>query len=219
MSIPTLILGNPGTGKTTALRNMDAANTLLIQAVKKPLPFRAKGWGYFDKEKMPQGNIFVSDVAVAITAIMRRTSRKVIVIDDANYLMSNTYMRRAQETGYGKFTEMAQDTFSIFETAASLPDDVRVYICAHTQVAEDGIVRFKTIGRLLDEKISLDGLVTICLRTVVRDGQHFFSTRNNGSDTVKAPIGLFEHDLIDNNLAVIDQAICEFYDINQTKAA
>src|SRR6185436_17833744 len=158
----------------------------------------------------------VSDVAQAITAVMRRTQRKIIVIDDANYIMSNTYMRRAQETGYGKFTEMAQDTFSIFDTAATLPDDVRVYICAHTQIADDGIARFKTIGKLLDEKVSLDGLVTICLRTTVRDGQYFFATKNSGSDTVKAPMGLFDHDLIDNDLAVIDAAICEFYDINPT---
>lgn len=198
---------------------MSAAETLLIQTVKKPLPFRGKDWGYFDKDKNPKGNIFVSDTPVAMNALMRRTSRKVIAVDDSNYIMSNTYMRRAQETGYAKFTEMAQDTFSIFETAMTLPDDVRVYIIAHTQIAEDGIARFKTIGKLLDEKISLDGLVTICLRTVVRDGQFLFSTKNNGADTVKAPIGLFESDFIDNDLLAIDRAICSFYDINPIEKA
>lgn len=218
MSVATLILGSPGTGKTSSLRNMDPANTLLIQAIKKPLPFKQAGWGYFDKDKNPQGNIFVSDSSQVIGTLLRRTGRKAIVIDDSNYIMSNTYMRRAQETGYAKFTEMAQDTFSIFETAANLPEDVRVYLFAHTQVAEDGIARFKTIGKLLDEKISLDGMVTICLRTHVRDGQYLFATKNNGADTVKAPMGLFDTDFIENDLAAVDQAICEYYNLN-TKAA
>jgi len=165
MSIPVLILGNPGTGKTTSLRNMSAADTLLIQTVKKPLPFRGKDWAYFDKDKNPKGNIFVSDNPVAMNALMRRTSRKVIAVDDSNYIMSNTYRSRAQETGSAKFTEMAQDTFSIFEAAMTLPDDVRVYIFAHTQIAEDGIARFKTIGKLLDEKITIEELLTIVMRT------------------------------------------------------
>lgn len=214
MSIPTLVLGHPGTGKTTSLRNMDPTKTLLIQAVKKPLPFRTQGWGYFDREKNPRGNIFLLDHAPSIIATMRKTSRKIICLDDTNYIMSNTFMRRAAETGYQKFTEMACDTFSIFEAAANLADDVRVYIFAHTQQTDDGITRFKTVGKMLDEKVVIDGLVTTCLKTVVSDGQFYFATKNNGSDTVKSPMGLFESDLIENDLAQVDNAIAAFYGIN-----
>jgi hypothetical protein len=213
MSIPVLILGHPGTGKTTSLRNMDASKTLLIQAVKKPLPFRAKGWGHWDGEKNPNGNITVCDSAPRICQILRGTKRKIICLDDTNYVMSNSFMRRAAETGYQKFTEMACDTFNIFETAANLADDVRVYIFAHTQQNDDGIQRFKTIGKMLDEKVVLDGLVTICLKTMVSDGRYYFATRNNGADTVKTPIGIFEDDVIENDLAAVDSKIAAFYDV------
>jgi hypothetical protein len=212
MSIATLILGTPGTGKSTSLRNMDPSQTLLIQAVKKPLPFRAKAWGYLDKEH-PKGNIIVADNGARICELMRKTSRKVICIDDSNYVMSNAFMRRASEKGYEKFTEMAQETFGIFETAANLAADVRVYIFAHTQQTEDGITRFKTVGKLLDEKVSLDGLVTICLRTVVHDGSYYFATRNSGADTVKTPMGLFEEEMIENDLAEVDKKIAAYYDL------
>ncbi|GAM51657.1 phage protein [bacterium endosymbiont of Mortierella elongata FMR23-6] len=178
------------------------------------MPFRSTGWGYYDKENNPGGNIFVSDIPAEICTVMRKTRRKVICIDDSNYVMSNAFLRRAHEKGYDKFTEMANDIYSIFTTAAHLAPDVRVYIFGHTQQTEDGIVRFKTIGKLLDEKVSLDGLVTICLRTVVRDGTYCFATRNNGSDTVKAPIDLFSSDLIENDLSMIDAAITEFYALN-----
>lgn len=218
MSIPTLILGQPGTGKTTSLRNMDPATTLLIQTVKKPLPFRAKGWSYFEKEKNPRGNIFHADNAARICTLMQKTSRKIIVLDDSNYVMSNAFMRRASEKGYEKFTEMAQDTFSIFETSANLAEDVRVYLFAHTQQTDDGVTRFKTVGKLLDEKVCLDGLVTICLKTVVSDGHYYFATRNNGSDTVKSPMGIFESDLIDNDLAMVDKEIAAFYNLTTTTA-
>jgi hypothetical protein len=215
MSIATLILGTPGTGKSTSLRNMDPTKTLLIQCVKKPLPFRTKSWGYLDKAN-PKGNIILADSGPRICELMRKTSRKVICLDDSNYVMSNAFMRRASETGYQKFTEMAQDTFAIFETAANLAEDVRVYIFAHTQQTEDGITRFKTVGKLLDEKVSLDGLVTICLRTVVHDGQFYFATRNSGADTVKTPMLLFADDLISNDLQAVDEAICGYYEIGKS---
>ncbi len=216
MSIPCLILGQPGTGKSSSLRKLDPANTLLIQVVKKPLPFRSTAWSYYDKEQCPNGNIFVTDIPADICKIMRKTRRKVICLDDSNYVMSNTFLRRAHEKGFDKFNEMASDILSIFNTAAHLAHDVRVYIFGHTQQTDDGIVRFKTIGKLLDEKVSLDGLVTICLRTVVRDGTYYFSTKNSGTDTVKSPIDLFDTDLIENDLSAIDSAITEFYGLNST---
>jgi hypothetical protein len=214
MSVPTLILGHPGTGKTTSLRNMDPAQTLLIQPIKKPLPFRASGWSYYERGKKP-GNIMLTEDAGEICAVMRSTKRKVICLDDANYVMSNSFMRRTKETGFQKFTDMAFDTFSIFETAANLAEDVRVYLFAHTQQGEDGVTRYKTVGKLLDEKVALDGLVTICLKTVVSDGRYYFATRNNGSDTVKSPLGMFEQEMIENDLAAVDKQIAAFYGVAQ----
>lgn len=211
MSIATLVLGESGTGKSTSLRNMDPEKALLIQSIRKPLPFKAKGWGHFDKEKNPKGNIFVQDNADTIIALMYRTQRKVIVLDDFQYVLANEYMRRTQETGYGKFTDIGKNAWNIFNAAALLPDDVRVYILSHSQADDFGKIKMKTIGKMLDEKITVEGMFSIVLRTVVQNSNYLFATKNNGSDTVKSPIGLFESDLIDNDLATVDQAIFNYY--------
>ena len=94
MSTATMILGESGTGKSTSLRNLDPKQTMLIQVVRKPLPFRAKEWGYWDKEANPTGNVFVTDHCETIIRYMRRTSKKIIILDDFQYMLANEYMRR-----------------------------------------------------------------------------------------------------------------------------
>jgi len=215
MSITTMILGESGTGKSASMRNLSAADTLLIQAVKKPLPFRSHEWVPFVKESAPSGNIFTTDHHDTIIKLMVKTRRKVIVLDDFQYILANEFMRRTDERGFDKFTEIGKHAWDIITAAAQLPDDVRVYILSHTETTDSGRVKIKTIGRMLDEKITLEGMVTICLRTILRDGQYFFSTRNNGSDTVKAPMGLFADDLIENDLAMVDAAISDYYSLAQ----
>lgn len=219
MSIATMILGQSGTGKTTSLRNLDPAHTLLIQAVKKPLPFRSSGWGWYDKENKPDGNVIVSDNAGAIIKAMKGTRRDVIVLDDFQYILANEFMRRVldKETGnaaFAKYNEIAHNAWSILMTASQLADNKRVYILGHTQEDDNGRIKAKTIGKLLDEKITLEGLLTIVLRTCVINGQYLFSTKNNGLDTVKSPIGLFEDEQIDNDLALIDAKIFEYYNLS-----
>jgi predicted ATP-dependent serine protease len=211
MSIATMILGESGTGKSTSLRNMKPAETLLIQSIKKPLPFRAKEWAYRDKEKAPAGNIFVLDDSEQIIHAMRKTQRKIIVLDDFQYILANEFMRRSSETGFTKFTEIGKHAWDILRAATELPDDVRVYILAHTETTESGKIKAKTIGKMLDEKITLEGMLTIVLRTAVVNGNYIFSTQNNGNDTVKSPMGLFESEHIDNDLAAVDKAIQDYY--------
>lgn len=217
MSIATLILGESGTGKSAALRNLDPAATLLIQAVKKPLPFRSTGWNLFDRENNPRGNIFVSDQADTIIKLMTKTTRKVIVLDDMQYVLANEYMRRTAETGYAKFTDIAKHAWEIINCASALADDVRVYILSHTTTDDGGTTKIKTIGKMLDEKITVEGLFTIVLRTLVIDQQYLFSTRNNGADTVKSPMGLFAGERIENDLKAVDVAICDYYGITETQ--
>ena len=223
MSTATVILGKSGAGKSASLRNMNPADTLLIQVVRKPLPFKSKDWRYFDREKCPTGNIFVTDTADSIIKIAQKTSRKVIVIDDFQYVLANELMRRSDERGFDKFTDIAKHGWEVFTTLSGLADDVRVYLLSHSQEDDSGAIKLKTIGKMLDEKIVLEGLVSIVLRAVVTDGKHEFSTRNSGQDTVKAPIGMFDEERIPNDLAVVDAAICDFYGISsdntQQKAA
>lgn len=215
MSIATMVLGESGTGKSTSMRNLNPAETLLIQTVKKPLPFRGKNW----KPIADGGNVLVTDDCNRIIAAMQKTRRKIIVIDDYQYMIANEFMRRTGERGYDKFTEMALHAWQVAKLASELPDDVRVYILSHTDTKDDGTIKAKTIGKLLDEKITLEGLFSIVLRTGKNDGGYFFRTKNNGSDTVKTPIDLFESDAIDNDLSQVDAAICAYYELIQNNAA
>lgn len=220
MSIATLILGQSGTGKTTSLRNLDPAHTLLIQAVKKPLPFRSDGWGWFHKENKPHGNVFVSDNADQIIKMMKGTRRDVIVLDDFQYILANEFMRRVldKETGnaaFAKYNEIARNAWDILMAASQLADNKRVYILGHTQEDDNGRTKAKTIGKLLDEKITIEGLLTIVLRTAVINGQYLFTTQNSGLDTVKTPMGMFDSDQIDNDLAAVDAAVYAYYQLTQ----
>lgn len=214
MSLATLILGESGTGKSTSLRNLNPADTLLIQTIKKPMPFRAKGWTTLGKGTS-DGCIWHCDDSAKIVTAMSRSTRPVIVIDDFQYLLANEFMRRTEERGYDKFTEIGRHAWDVLSAASALPDSTRVYILSHTETSDAGRTKMKTLGRMLDEKITVEGMFSIVLRTRVVNDQYLFSTRNNGADTVKSPLGLFEQDLIDNDLSAVDHAICAYYDINQ----
>lgn len=210
MSIATMILGQSGTGKSTSLRNMNPADTLLIQVIPKPLPFRNKEWKLVSKDG---GNIVVAGRADRIIEAMRKTSRQIIIVDDIQYLLATEFMERAHEKGYEKFTEMARHYYDVLTAAMNLDASKRVYLLSHTDTSESGQIKAKTIGKLLDEKITVEGLVTIVLRTHVINGNYVFSTRNSGSDTVKSPLGLFEDEHIDNDLLAVDNAIAAYYEI------
>lgn len=214
MSIATLIIGESGTGKSTSLRNLNPDETLLIQSVRKPLPFKSANWKTIAKGQ--PGSVYVSDNSAEIVTAMRRTSKSIIVIDDFQYVLANEFMRRVtdHETGnsaFAKYNEIARNAWDILMEASALPDDKRVYILSHTSTDEFGKTKIKTIGKLLDEKIVMEGLVTIVLRTAVINGQYIFTTKNSGADTVKSPMGLFETEHIDNDLAAVDAAIQSYY--------
>jgi len=210
MSIATFILGESGTGKSTSMRSMDPAQTLLIQAIKKPLPFRSDGWRYVTKDG---GNMIVRDNAADIIELMHRTQREVIVLDDYQYVLANEFMRRTDERGFDKFTDIGKHAWEIIRAAADLPEHKRVYVLSHTETTDAGRVKAKTIGRMLDEKITLEGMFSIVLRTAVINDQYVFRTRNNGSDTVKTPLGMFDTETIPNDLAAVDAAIVDYYQL------
>lgn len=217
MSTATLVIGNSGTGKSASMRNLDPHNTLLIQVIRKPLPFKSKEWRYFDREKCKDGNIFVTDQWNAILELARKTKRKVVVVDDFQYMLANEFMRRTDERGFDKFTDIGKHAWEVISGLAQLPEDVRVYMLSHSDERDDGSVKMKTIGKLLDEKIAPEGMFTIVLRTTVVDGKYQFSTVNSGHDVVKSPMGLFDASKIDNDLSAVDAAICDYYGITPEK--
>ena len=203
MAIPVLILGQSGTGKSYSMKNFKEDEICLISVQKSLLPFRKK----FNE-------VVVTDSYSEIISTMKKTTKKVVVIDDTQYLMCNEFMRRATEKGYDKFTEIAQNFWSlVVQEVNKLADDVIVYLLCHTATDENGVEKMKTIGKLVDEKITPEGLFTIVLKTAVSDGQYYFITQNNGKDTVKSPEGMFNTYAINNDLKYVDEKIRNYYEL------
>ena len=216
MSYACLILGESGTGKTCSLRNLDPKNTLLIQPVRKPLPFRSTGWKEI-KQKGDGNNILVCSNPQAIINCMHASPFDVIVVDDWQYILASMYMAARNVKGFDKFTEIGGAGFDIAKAASELGENKRVYVLAHTTSDEFGNTRIKTLGKLLDDKIVVEGMFTTVLRTHVENGRYLYSTQNSGSDTVKSPMGMFSEQYIENDLAAIDRVICDYYGITNEK--
>lgn len=203
MAILCMLYGQSGTGKSTSLRNFQYEDVAVINVSGKPMPFR---------RKLP---IVSTDDYKKIIGGLRTIKTPSIVIDDATYLMVNAFMRNAKVQGYQKYTDMAFDFNSLIDAAQKLPDDKIVYFIGHSNQADDGREQFKTIGKMLDNYVTLEGKFTIVLKTVVKDGQYYFSTQNNGMDTVKSPMGMFEEELIPNDLKAVDDVIREYYSLTE----
>lgn len=201
MAILCMVYGQSGTGKSTSLRNFAEDEVAVINVSGKPLPFKG------------MIKTYNTDNYQKIEAAIKQTGRKVIVIDDSTYLMVNEFMRNAKQGGYQKYTDIAFNFNSLIDVAVGLPDDVVVYFIGHSDQMDDGREHFKTIGKMLDNYVTLEGKFTVVLKTVVQDGKYMFSTKNNGQDTVKSPIGLFDDSLIDNDLKAVDTAIREYWGI------
>ena len=205
MAYRVLILGNSGTGKSASLRNFKQDEVLVINCAGKPLPF---------KSDIVTIEPSFQRLTTEILQAMEKTQKKVIVIDDAQYIMSFQYMRRIKENGWDKWNDIQGDFFNIIMKTDELPKDVTVYFLSHIQKDEDGSEKIKTMGKMLDEKITIEGLFTTVLKTSVQDGKYCFLTQNNGKDTVKSPIGMFDYYAIVNDLKYVDEKLRNYYGID-----
>ena len=196
-----MIYGQSGTGKSTSLRNFTNDEVAVINVSGKPLPFRSKLTTYD------------TDNYAKISSALGKIERKSIVIDDATYLMVNEFMRTAKVAGYQKYTDMAVNVKSLVAQASQLANDKIVYFLGHSDLKDDGTEHFKTIGKMLDNYVTVEGKFTIVLKTVVQDGKYYFATHNSGQDTVKSPLGMFESNYVDNDLKAVDAIIREYYGI------
>ena len=199
MGVPVMVYGQSGSGKSTSLRGFRSDEVCVVNVSGKPLPFKTDLKTYHCDDYMK------------IDTAIRSAPANAIIIDDATYLMTNEFMRGAKTTGYQKFTDMALNFWTLIQTAIRLPPDKIIYFMGHVDLDANGNEKFKTIGKLLDEKVTLEGLFTIVLKTVVTDGKYSFSTQTNGMDTVKSPMGMFPEQLIDNDLKAVDTAIREYW--------
>lgn len=207
------VMGESGSGKTTSLRNLDPAETYIIDADKKGLSWR----GWKKQYNAENKNYGVTDepekILHAINGIAEtRPDIKVIVIDTIGSVMVADEMRRAKEKGYDKWADLAQCIWKIVDVAYPLRDDLTVVFMAHVQTERDDngylFTRIKTSGRKL-EKICLESKFTTVLVAKCIDGQYIFETHANNS-TAKSPMGLFEEDMIPNDMAAVIDALEQY---------
>lgn len=210
MAEKILIMGESGTGKSASLRNCDPAITAIVNPVGKPLPFRGK----FEM----LNNVTDSGEIGRWMHEQVKKGKKIIVVDDFQYILSVPYMNRIKEAGWDKWNDFGDNYFGIIDVCHELPDDVVVYYLTHTETLENGITTIKLIGKLLREKITIEGLFTTVLRTQVSDGKYYFLTQNSGKDTVKSPMGMFPSYAIENDLNYVDEKIRNYYEFAGAKS-
>ena len=203
-SVAVLLIGGSGSGKTTSFRNMPANETAIINVTNKPLPYRDKG----------QKVVSTRDYSQIMSAI-KGTKKKAIIIDDSGYLMSFENFDKANVKGYDKFTTMAQNYYKLIESARDLDNEKICYIVMHEELDEDGKIKPKAIGRMLNQQLCIEGLFTIVLRYKYENGQYLIQTKTDGSSVVKSPIDLFEDNEIPNDLYEVDKKIRNYYGFSQ----
>jgi hypothetical protein len=207
MGVPVLIIGKSGTGKSASLRNFKKADIGIINVLGKPLPFK-NDFQYIVTDNYPK-----------VKNALLQAKVDTLVIDDAGYLITSEFMRRAKEKGYEKFTELANNFYELISYIQhELPEERIVYLVMHEDENDMGIVKPKTIGKLLDEKVCVEGMFTIVLRSMKNENKYVFRTQSNGFDIAKTPMKLFDSDEIENDLKFVTEKIKEYYNIGNKEA-
>lgn len=218
------IVGQSGCGKSSSIRTLNPKETFIINIASKPLPF--KGWrsaySIWNKEN-PSGNYINTSDVQTIGAILnyidkKRSEIKNVIIDDAQFIMGFEYMDRASEKGFQKFTEIAQKFYSILKSGISLRDDLNLIMTCHSEnigTSDEPMYKIKTLGKMLDNTITVEGLFTYVLFAEIKEGEdgkpnYVFQTHSDGTTTAKSPMGCFEEDYIPNDLQLVLDKIAEY---------
>ena len=201
MGVPVLVLGASGSGKSTSMRNFEESEIGIFNVAGKPLPFR---------KKLPKVD---NATYAAIYKVLNEPKLKKYVIDDSQYLMAFESFDHAKETGYGKFTNMALNFRNLIDfIIRRTPADCIVYMLHHTELSEDGKLKAKTLGKMLDNQLTVEGLFSIVLLCQVEGSEHYFITNSDGNNPAKSPMDMFEMK-IENDLIFVDTTIREYYEI------
>lgn len=208
MGIPILIMGESGSGKSTSLRNFDPAEIGIFNVASKPLPFR---------KKLQTADGANYDL---IFQTLQQPAFKRYAIDDSQYLIAFEFFDKAKEHGYEKFTDMALKFANLIRfIQMCTPDYCLVYFLHHVETAYDSMgvkkIKAKTIGKMLDEKLTVEGLFSIVLLCQSDStGRHFFQTQSLGNSTAKSPMDMFPME-IDNDLKMVDETIRDYYGLQK----
>ena len=217
MSNTSLIIGESGTGKSTSIRNLDPLETFIINVLNKPLPFRGykKNYTRVSPDGMT-GNYYASDnydhIEMVIKKInAKRPEIKTLILDDFQYLMANEFMNRALERGYDKFSEIGKHAYDLLKLLPTLREDLDIFILTHSESNEQGKMKIKTNGKMLDEKITIEGMYAMVLQTELMNGTYNFITQGDARHVAKSPMGMFEERNIPNDLAFVKQKMSSYY--------
>lgn len=206
MGIPVLILGESGSGKSASMRNFETNEVGIFNVASKPLPFRRK------LNKIDNASYALIENRLAKPTLKR------YVIDDSQYLLCFEMFSKAKERGYDKFTDMALHFYNLIQyIIRNVPDDVIVYFLHHTEIT-DGKIKAKTIGKMLDEKLTVEGLFSIVLICTTDGIKHSFITQSDGHTTAKSPMEMFPQ-VIDNDLKYVDTEIRKYYNMEEISDA
>ncbi|MGN0557878.1 MAG: AAA family ATPase [Acutalibacteraceae bacterium] len=206
MGMPVIIYGKSGSGKSRSLKNFGEEEIFLVNVERKFLPFK-KTFKY----------VLKSDNVNLIKDKLSKMPTKTAVIDDAGYILTNRYMREKGQTknAFETYDNIGNDFWGLLEFIKStLPDDVIVYIIMHEETDDYNNTKLKMMGKLLEQKVCVEGMVTISLRCVSDDTGHHFITNSSGNDISKSPEEMFEEQIIDNDLKLVDKTIREYYGLN-----
>ena len=216
MSICTLVIGEAGSGKSTSLRNLEPKETFIINVLNKPLPFRGMSKNYTQiSSDRKTGNYYSTDNCSNILGCIdvinnSRPDIKNFIIDDFQYVMSNEFMRRGMEKSFDKFTEIGMHAWQILTKIRKCRNDLFCFVLSHSETDNAGKVKCKTIGKLLNEKVTLEGMFDITLHTQLIDDEYKFLTRGDGIHLARASMGMFEDKYIDNDLNLAKNYITEY---------
>lgn len=217
MSTCALILGESGSGKSTSIRTLNPNETFIINVIGKPLPFRGAASKY--KQLSADGltgNYYATDDIPTIKRVINLVNNKRLditnlIIDDFGYTISNSFMRKANQKGYDKFVEIGKDMFDVLEVITNVRGDLFCFVMMHVENDVHGKSKPRTVGKMIDQYVCIEGKFTNCLHTIVNDGQYQFITNNDGQHMAKTPLGMFDSLYIDNDLqAVRDKMLAYF---------
>ena len=211
-----LIMGASGSGKSTSLRNLPAEETTIINITNKPMPFRNKDnkkiVSLKDFKKDGEQDLSYEELYKRIIAAIKATKKKIIVIDDSSYMMTFENFEKANNKGYDKFTNMAKNYYDLIKSAISCDDEKIVYVITHEEIDDvNQLYRPKTIGKMLSNQLVIEGLFSIVLRSVYKNGEYIFQTQNDGTSVCKSPMDMFEQKEMPNDLFEVDKLIREYY--------
>jgi len=201
MGIPVMILGKSGSGKSTSLRNFERGEVLIFNVANKPLPFRK------------QLDAVANATYASIGKEMQKKEYKTYVVDDSQYLLAFEMFDRAKDTGYGKFTDIAVRFRNMLDFVIKhMPEDTIVYFLHHTETSDTGEIKAKTVGKMLDNQLTVEGLFSIVLLASTDGTTHKFITQSDGYTTAKSPMDMFPLE-IDNDLKMVDKTIREYWNL------